>query len=83
MYELQNRPQQEVTHGSVCSGIEAATITWHPLGMHATWFAGLVNASSANSKPARTTDHVDQSDNCSEQVYPLGQSFHAVAPSIR
>lgn len=28
-----------ITYGSVCSGIEAATMAWHPLGMHATWFA--------------------------------------------
>jgi DNA (cytosine-5)-methyltransferase 1 len=27
------------TYGSVCSGIEAATLAWHPLGMRATWFA--------------------------------------------
>lgn len=29
----------EITYGSVCSGIEAATMAWHPLGMRATWFA--------------------------------------------
>ena len=29
----------DVTYGSVCSGIEAATQAWHPLGMRATWFA--------------------------------------------
>ncbi|VVQ29730.1 putative BsuMI modification methylase subunit YdiP [Pseudomonas fluorescens] len=28
-----------ITYGSVCSGIEAATMAWHPLGMRATWFA--------------------------------------------
>jgi DNA (cytosine-5)-methyltransferase 1 len=28
-----------LTYGSVCSGIEAATMAWHPLGMRATWFA--------------------------------------------
>ena len=28
-----------VTYGSVCSGIEAATQAWHPLGMRAAWFA--------------------------------------------
>lgn len=27
------------TYGSVCSGIEAATQAWHPLGMRAAWFA--------------------------------------------
>lgn len=25
----------EITYGSVCSGIEAATLTWKPLGMRA------------------------------------------------
>jgi DNA (cytosine-5)-methyltransferase 1 len=29
----------DITYGSVCSGIEAATQAWHPLGMRATWFA--------------------------------------------
>jgi len=29
----------EITYGSVCSGIEAATQAWRPLGMRATWFA--------------------------------------------
>jgi DNA (cytosine-5)-methyltransferase 1 len=29
----------EITYGSVCSGIEAATLAWHPLGLRATWFA--------------------------------------------
>ena len=28
-----------ITYGSVCSGIEAATMAWHPLGMKAAWFA--------------------------------------------
>ncbi|MFJ2491357.1 DNA (cytosine-5-)-methyltransferase [Pseudomonas iridis] len=29
----------EITYGSVCSGIEAATLAWKPLGMRSTWFA--------------------------------------------
>lgn len=29
----------EITYGSVCSGIEAATQGWHQLGMRAAWFA--------------------------------------------
>ncbi|WP_421549157.1 DNA cytosine methyltransferase [Pseudomonas sp. QD4] len=29
----------EITYGSICSGIEAATMAWLPLGMHATWYA--------------------------------------------
>lgn len=28
-----------ITYGSICSGIEAATMAWHPLGMRATWLA--------------------------------------------
>lgn len=27
-----------ITYGSVCSGIEAATQAWHPLGIPAAWF---------------------------------------------
>jgi DNA (cytosine-5)-methyltransferase 1 len=30
---------QEIDYGSVCSGIEAATLAWHPLGMRAAWYA--------------------------------------------
>lgn len=26
-------------YGSVCSGVEAATVAWHPLGWHPQWFA--------------------------------------------
>lgn len=29
----------KITYGSVCSGIEAATVAWHPLGWRASWFA--------------------------------------------
>lgn len=28
-----------ITYGSICSGIEAATVAWHPLGWQAEWFA--------------------------------------------
>lgn len=28
-----------ITYGSVCSGIEAATVAWEPLGWQASWFA--------------------------------------------
>jgi DNA (cytosine-5)-methyltransferase 1 len=31
--------QSEITYGSVCSGIEAATVAWAPLGWKAAWFA--------------------------------------------
>lgn len=29
----------KITYGSVCSGIEAATVAWHPLGWRAAWYA--------------------------------------------
>ena len=28
-----------ISYGSICSGIEAATVAWHPLGWRAEWFA--------------------------------------------
>ncbi len=31
--------KSEITYGSVCSGIEAATVAWAPLGWKAAWFA--------------------------------------------
>lgn len=32
-----------IKYGSVCSGIEAATVAWHPLGWKASWFAEFEN----------------------------------------
>ena len=37
----------EITYGSVCSGIEAATLAWKPLGMRAVWFAEIETFPSA------------------------------------
>ena len=37
----------DITYGSVCSGIEAATQAWHPLGMKAAWFAEIEPLPSA------------------------------------
>nr|WP_122867660.1 DNA cytosine methyltransferase [Pseudomonas viridiflava] len=34
-------------YGSVCSGIEAATVAWHPLGMEPVWFAEIERFPSA------------------------------------
>lgn len=34
-------------YGSVCSGIEAATVAWHPLGFEAQWFAEIAAFPSA------------------------------------
>ena len=31
--------KDNVTFGSVCSGIEAASVAWHPLGWRAAWLA--------------------------------------------
>jgi DNA (cytosine-5)-methyltransferase 1 len=33
------RARLPLTYGSVCSGIEAASVAWEPLGMRASWFA--------------------------------------------
>ena len=35
------------TYGSVCSGIEAASVAWHQLGMRAAWFAEIEKFPSA------------------------------------
>lgn len=32
-------PDNPITYGSVCSGIEAATVAWNSLGWNATWFS--------------------------------------------
>lgn len=34
-------------YGSVCSGIEAATFAWHPLGWEPAWFAEIEKFPSA------------------------------------
>lgn len=36
-----------LTYGSVCSGIEAASVAWHPLGMQPAWFAEIAAFPSA------------------------------------
>jgi DNA (cytosine-5)-methyltransferase 1 len=36
-----------LTYGSVCSGIEAATVAWHPLGFQAQWYAEIERFPSA------------------------------------
>ncbi|WP_145182368.1 DNA cytosine methyltransferase [Pseudomonas sp. URMO17WK12:I11] len=36
-----------ITYGSVCSGIEAATVAWHPLGWRAAWYAEIEQFPSA------------------------------------
>lgn len=37
----------KLTYGSVCSGIEAATAAWHPLGWTPNWFSEIENFPSA------------------------------------
>ncbi|WP_147200771.1 Dam family site-specific DNA-(adenine-N6)-methyltransferase [Pantoea sp. CCBC3-3-1] len=36
-----------LSYGSVCSGIEAATVAWHPLGWRPSWFAEIESFPSA------------------------------------
>jgi len=36
-----------ITYGSVCSGIEAASVAWHPLGWRPEWFAEIEKFPSA------------------------------------
>ena len=36
-----------MTFGSVCSGIEAASVAWGPLGWRASWFAEIAPFPSA------------------------------------
>lgn len=38
---------KELCYGSVCSGIEAASIAWEPLGMRPVWFAEIESFPSA------------------------------------
>ncbi|MCZ9636833.1 DNA cytosine methyltransferase [Pseudomonas putida] len=50
-----------ITYGSVCSGIEAATVAWHPLGWRAAWYAEIEpfpSAVLAHHYPA-TPNHGD------------------------
>lgn len=35
------------SYGSVCSGIEAASVAWHPLGMKPLWFSEIEEFPSA------------------------------------
>jgi len=36
-----------VKYGSVCSGVEAATVAWHPLGWEPQWFSEIEKFPSA------------------------------------
>lgn len=36
-----------ILYGSVCSGIEAATVAWHPLGWQAAWFSEIEKFTSS------------------------------------
>lgn len=36
---LPQRPARAMTYGSICSGIEAATVAWHPLGWKPSFFS--------------------------------------------
>lgn len=37
--EFNTHESKTITYGSVCSGIEAATVAWHSLGWIPSWFA--------------------------------------------
>jgi site-specific DNA-cytosine methylase len=39
--------RSQITFGSVCSGIEAASVAWHPIGWRADWFAEIEKFPSA------------------------------------
>jgi len=36
-----------IKFGSICSGIESASVAWEPLGMRASWFAEIEKFPSA------------------------------------
>ncbi|QXG49177.1 DNA cytosine methyltransferase [Pseudomonas viridiflava] len=44
---LDDQRYPPLKYGSVCSGIEAATVAWHPLGMEPVWFAEIETFPSA------------------------------------
>ena len=62
----------EITYGSVCSGIEAATMAWHPLGMRAAWFAEIEPFPSAV-----LAHHSPDTPNLGDMTRPLKQWIHA------
>ncbi|WP_229261898.1 DNA cytosine methyltransferase [Duganella guangzhouensis] len=57
----------EITYGSVCSGIEAASVAWHPLGWRAAWVAEI------EPFPARLLHH----------HYGSGRPLHMPDPDER
>ena len=36
---LRTEPEPHLRYGSVCSGIEAVSLAWQPLGLQAAWFS--------------------------------------------
>jgi DNA (cytosine-5)-methyltransferase 1 len=50
------------SYGSVCSGIEAATVAWHPLGWKPAWF------SEIEEFPSRVLAHHYQVENCGDMT---------------
>ena len=51
-------------YGSVCSGVEAATVAWHPLGWQAQWFSEIEKFPSAvlQHHYPNTPNHGDMTD---------------------
>ena len=58
-------------YGSVCSGIEAATVAWEPLGWKAAWFAE-IEAFPCAVQVARQSYVCDV---CLQPIVP-GQRYH-------
>ena len=40
-----------IKYGSVCSGVEAATVAWHSLGWRPQWFSEIEKFPSADNPP--------------------------------
>jgi DNA (cytosine-5)-methyltransferase 1 len=43
----ESKRYKQMKYGSVCSGVEAATVAWHPLGWKPQWFSEIENFPSA------------------------------------
>jgi len=64
----------EITYGSVCSGIEAATVAWHPMGWRAEWLAEIEPSPArilhhhyGSGRPLHMPDPDEVSDNLTQQ----------------
>ena len=69
-----------MTYGSVCSGIEAATVAWEPLGWRAAWFAeidpfcaALLEAKQELDPPVEEPHYEASYDDLPEALEPQGE----------